>query len=435
MQVSVEKTSELSRKMTVSVPEETIKEKMDARIKSLAREVRLDGFRPGKVPLQVVKKMYGGRVRDEITGDLIQSSYIEAIQAEKLRPAGPPQILPAQNQAESDGFQYIADFEVYPEVVLDGLAQMQVSRANGQVQAADIDNMIESLRQQKKEWADVERAGATDDQITFHFSGVCEEENFTNGKVEDYQLVLGSGQMIPGFEDELLGLQAGATKTFDSTFPEEYGNDKLAGKTAQFDIEVVAVKEPVLPEVDAEFMKAFGVEDGNLEDFRQEVQRNLENELEQAISRRNKDRVMDELYAKIELPIPAVLIDQEIEHLKEPYKADAKRQNRKLEDLDLPAEMFEQQAKRRVALGLILAEIVQKNELKVDDERVRTTLENMAKSYDSPDDVVKWYYEDKTRLNEVEQMVLEDQAVDWILGQVTVTGETLSFDELTKQKQ
>lgn len=435
MQVSVEKTSDLSRKMTVRVSEDAIKEKMDARIKSLAREVKLDGFRPGKVPLQVVRKMYGARVRDEITGDLIQSSYVEAIQAEQLKPAGPPQILPSENKIDSEGFEYIADFEVYPEVSLQGLEKMQVDRANGQIEKADIDKTIESLRQQKVEWHTVKRAAVNEDQITFHFSGVCEDESFTNGKVEDYKLTLGAGQMIPGFEDELIGLEAGNSKTFELPFPEQYGNDKLAGKTAQFDVEIVTIEEPVLPEVDADFIKNFGVEDGDLDKFHQQVKTNLENELEQGLKRHTKNSVMDALYAKIELVVPKVLIDQEIEHLKEPYKANAKRQNQNFEDIDLPVEMFEKQAQRRVALGLILAEIVQKNELKVDDDKVRETLENMAKSYDSPEDVIKWYYDDKQRLAELEQMVLEDQAMDWILGQVEVTEQTLSFDELTKQQQ
>ena len=432
MQVSVEKTSELSRKMTVRVPEQAIKEKMDVRIKSLAREVKLDGFRPGKVPPQVVRKMYGDRIRGEITGDLIQSSYVEAIESENLKPAGPPQIIPVEKPSAPDGFEYIADFEVYPVVNLDDLAKMQVSRANGQVETADIENMIESLRQQKKDWSAVERGAGNEDQITFHFSGVCEDENFTDGKVENHKLTLGSGQMIPGFEEELQGLATSNTKVFDIQFPEKYGNDKLSGKTAQFDIEVVSVEEPILPELDAEFIKGFGVDDGDLDKFREDIKRNLENELEQGIKRFVKNSVMDALYAKIELNLPSVLIDQEVEHLKEPYKANAKRQNKNLEDIDLPTEMFEQRANRRVALGLILAEIVQKNEIKVDDDRVRATLDAMARSYDSPEDVLKWYYDDKNRLAEIEQMTLEDQAVDWILGQVSVTDKTLSFDELTK---
>ena len=211
--------------------------------------------------------MYGSRVRNEITGDLIQSSYIEALQAENLRPAGPPQIIPTEKPTESEGFEYIADFEVFPEVNLDGLAQMQVSRANGQVQSADIDSMIESLRQQKKDWRIVERTLDQDDQVTLHFSGVCENENFTNGKVENYKLTLGSGQMIPGFEDELKGLSASDTKTFDIQFPEQYGNEKLSGKTAQFEIEIVSIEESIVPEIDAEFIKAFGVDNGDLEKF------------------------------------------------------------------------------------------------------------------------------------------------------------------------
>lgn len=434
MQVSVENTTELSRKMTVRISEDAIKEKMDARIKKLAREVKLDGFRPGKVPLQVVKKMYGGRVRDEITGDLIQSSYIEALQSEQLNPAGMPTINPAESENE-EGFEYIAEFEVYPEIALDGLAQVSVNRANGEIEDADIDKTIESLRQQKKTWNEVDREAATDDQITIDFSGVCEDENFTDGKVEKYPLTLGAGQMIPGFEDQLIGLKAGESKVFEVAFPEDYNNEKLAGKTAEFSIDVVSVEEPELPEVNAEFVQEFGVEDGDLEVFREQVKANLNNELEQAIKRHTKNNVMDALYEKVTFTVPNVLIDQEIENLKEPYKANAKGQKLNIDDLDLPRDMFEEQARRRVALGLILAEIIQKNDIKADDARVRETLENMARSYESPDEMLKWYYGDKDRLAEIESLVLEDQAMDWVLTQVDVTEEVLSFDELSKPQQ
>lgn len=433
MQVSVEKTSELSRKMTVHISEEAISKKMNARIKSLAREIKLDGFRPGKVPLQIVKKRYGTSVKNEIMGDLIQSTYVEAIKSEQLNPAGMPKIKPAENGSESGGFEYSAVFEVYPKVVLEGLDKMQINRANGQLEASDIDETIELLRQQKKTWQEVKRAAAIDDQIAFHFSGVCGEENFTNGKVENHQTILGSGQMIPGFDDELVGLEASATKTFDVVLPEKYGNEKLAGKIATFNVEIVKVEAAELPEVDAEFIKEFGVDDGDVEKFCEQVKVNLENELEQGIKRTTKNNVMGALYDKIQLQVPTVLIDQEIEYLQTSYKADAKRQGQQV--ADLPRDMFEKQAQRRVAMGLILSEIIQKNEIKVDDERVKETLENMAKSYDSPDEMVKWYYSDKQRLAEIENMVIENQVVDYILGQAEVIEEVLSFYDLSKSQQ
>ena len=344
MQISVEKTSELSRKMTIHVPEATIMEKVEARLKSLAKEVKLDGFRPGKVPSHVVKKMFGARIRGEITGDLIQSSYVEALKKENLNPAGSPHIVPKEGQGVGDGFEYVADFEVFPEVSIDGIDQLQISRPIAQVQDADLDKIIENLREQKKLWKKVERACADKDRATIHFTGVCEEEKFTDGKVENFPLILGSKQMIPGFENQLLGLEAGATKSFDLTFPEDYKDGKLAGKEANFEIEIVTVEEPELPKIDADFIKAFGVDDGDEEKFRGAVRNNLENELENIIKGRIKNNVMDALYAKFSMDVPAVLIDQEIEHLKQPYKEDAKRRNQKVEDLDLPSEMFEAQA-------------------------------------------------------------------------------------------
>ncbi|MGR9100344.1 MAG: trigger factor [Gammaproteobacteria bacterium] len=434
MQVSVEKTSDLSRKMTVRVPEELIQQKIDSRLKSLAREVKLDGFRPGKVPPHVIKKLYGSRVRSEITGDLIQSSYFDALKSENLRPAGPPHIVPVEQSVENGGFEYIADFEVYPEVPLDGIERLEVKRPVAEVGDEDLDGMIEKLREQKKEWIAADRASKADDRVTIHFSGESEGENFTNGKVEDYQVVIGSNQMIPGFEDNLDGLVKGQTKTFEIAFPEEYGNDKLAGKKAVFEVEVVAVEESVVPEIDADFIKAYGVESGDVGDFREDVRRNLQRELDQIVKNRLKNNVMDAICDNIQLNVPTVLIDQEIDHLMKPYLESAQRQNKKAEDLDLPRDKFEDQARKRVVLGLLLAEIIRKNEIKVDADRVRSTIEEMAKNYERPEDVVNWYYGDKKRLGEVEQMVLEDQTVEWIVGQIKVTDEKTNFTDLTESR-
>ncbi|MFW5442721.1 MAG: trigger factor [Methylococcaceae bacterium] len=432
MQVSVEKTSELGRKMTVSLPEEVIQEKMDVRFKSLAREVKIDGFRPGKVPVRVVKKMYSDRVRDEVTGDLIQKSYFEALEEQKLTPAGHPHINPTD---EMVGFEYIAEFEVYPEISLDGLAGLDVKRPVATVESADHDAMVAKLRDQKKEWGVVERASEKSDRVTLHFSGVCDGENFTDGKVKDYAVEIGSEQMIPGFEQELIGLEASANKSFEVAFPEEYGNEKLAGKTAEFEVEIVKVEASVLPEIDEAFIKAYGIEDGTVESFNADVQANMERELVQALKGELKTAVMDALFDKILIAVPNALIDQEIQSMMKPYEANAKKQGMKVEDLDLPKEMFEVQAKRRVALGLILGEIIRKNEIKVDDAKVRSTLEEMASSYDRPEEVIEWYYSDETRLNEVKQIVVEDQTVNWIVDQAQVSDETITFDQAMDKQQ
>ncbi|PKD41595.1 trigger factor [Methylomonas sp. Kb3] len=431
MQVSVEKTSELSRKMTVSIPDAVVQEKMETRFKKLAREVKVDGFRPGKVPASMVKKLYADRVRNEVTGDLIQSTYFEALQQQDLNPAGHPHIQPTE---KAEGFEYIAEFEVYPEIVLDGVSALKVDRPSATVEEADVDNMIEKLRQQKKTWNTVERASQDADRVTIHFSGVADGENFTDGKVENYQVEIGGKQMIPGFEDELKGLVAGASKTFSVTFPEQYNSEKLAGKVAEFEIELVKVEEPVLPVVDAEFIKAYGVEDGDAASFRSDVRANMERELNQGLKNKLKNAVMDALYENIVIAMPNALVDQEIQALMKPYAERAKNMRLKLEDLNLPRDAFEAQAKRRVALGLILGEIIQKNDIKVDADKVRAVIDDMAKSYERPEDVVNWYYADKARLNDVQQMVLEDQAVAWIVSQAKITDVTVGFDDVMEKQ-
>ncbi len=427
MQVSVEKTSELSRKMTVSVPEEVVQEKMAARLKSLAREVKIDGFRPGKVPPHVVKKLYGERVRSEIAGDLIQSTYYQALQDQDLKPAGYPHIHPSD---EAEGFKYTAIFEVYPDISLQDVNQLEVQRPLASVNDSDVDAMIEKLRSQHKKWNEVERAAQEHDRITITFSGSAEGENFTDGKVENYSVEIGSNQMISGFEDNLIGLAPGSNKIFTVSFPENYGNAKLAGKAAEFDVDVVKVEEPTLPEIDEAFIKAYGIEDGTLDAFRSDVRNTMERELEQALRDKLKNAVMDALYQTIQVTIPNSLVDEEVENLMKPYKENAKKKKIKLEDLQLPRDIFEEQAKRRVALGLILGEVIQQNSIKLDDSKVRSVIEDMSKSYERPQDVIDWYYADEKRLNDVQQMVLEDQAVDWLLAQAKVTDQSMNFSDV-----
>ena len=432
MQVSVEKTSELSRKMTVSVPEAVVQEKMAARLKSLARDVKIDGFRPGKVPQQVVKKMFGDRVRGEIASDLINETYFDAIEGQDLKPVGHPHIQPLD---EVDGFKYTAVFEVYPEISLEGVTQLEVLRPVATVNDSDVDQMIEKLRAQQQTWHIVDRPAQEQDNITISFSGASEGENFTEGRVEDFQVVCGSKKMIPGFEENLVGLEVGANKTFTLNFPEDYGNEKLAGKTAEFDVDVIKVEEPLLAEIDEVFVKAYGIEDGSVESFRVDVKNNMERELELALRGKLKGSVMDALYEKIPLTIPNSLVDIEIENLMKPYIETAKRQKKNLDDLPLPRDMFEARAKRRVALGLLLGEIIQKNAIKLDDDKVRLTIEDMAKSYERPQDVVNWYYTDESRLNEVQQMVLEDQTIEWLVAQAKVSDEQVNFSDVMDRQQ
>ena len=432
MQVSVEKTSELSRTMTVCIPEAVVQKKMADRLKSLAREIKIDGFRPGKVPQEVVKKMYGERVRGEIAGDLIKDTYYDALEGQDLKPAGHPHIQPLD---EVDGFKYTAVFEVYPEISLKGIDELEIVRPLSSVSDADVDGMIEKLRVQKQTWRVVDRPAQNSDNVTISFSGTSEGENFTDGKLEDFKVICGQKKMISGFEDNLLGLTAGAHKTFILNFPEDYGNEKLAGKAAEFEVDVVEVEEPVLAEIDEAFIKAYGIEDGLIGSFRADVKNNMQRELDQALRSKLKSSVMDALYGKVKLTVPNTLVDVEMESLMKPYIETAKRQKMKLEDLKLPRDSFEDQAKRRVALGLILGEVIQKESIKLDNDKVRSTIEDMAKSYERPEDVVAWYYSDESRLNEVQQMVLEDQVVEWLVGQAKVSDETVNFNDVMDKQQ
>ena len=432
MQVSVEKTSELSRTMTVCIPEAVVQKKMADRLKSLAREIKIDGFRPGKVPQEVVKKMYGERVRGEIAGDLIKDTYYDALEGQDLKPAGHPHIQPLD---ETDGFKYTAVFEVYPEISLKGIDELEIVRPLSSVSDTDVDGMIEKLRVQKQTWRGVDRPAQNSDNVTINFSGTSEGENFTDGKLEDFKVICGQKKMISGFEDNLLGLTAGAHKTFILNFPEDYGNEKLAGKAAEFEVDVVEVEEPVLAEIDEAFIKAYGIEDGLIESFRADVKNNMQRELDQALRSKLKSSVMDALYGKVKLTVPNTLVDVEIESLMKPYIETAKRQKMKLEDLKLPRDSFEDQAKRRVALGLILGEVIQKESIKLDNDKVRSTIEDMAKSYERPEDVVAWYYSDESRLNEVQQMVLEDQVVERLVGQAKVSDETVNFNDVMDKQQ
>ena len=432
MQISVEKTSELSRKMTVSVPETVVQEKIAERLKSLAREVKVDGFRPGKVPQHVVKKMYGDRIRGEITGDLIKDTYYDALEDQNLKPAGYPHIEPLE---ETEGFKYTAVFEVYPEITLEGLANLEVVRPTSSVTDADVEEMIEKLRAQKQTLQVVERAAQDKDNITISFSGTSEGENFTDGQVDDFAVVLGSKKMIPGFEDNLVGLSNGDNKTFTVNFPEDYGNEKLAGKAAEFEVTVTKVEEPVLAEINEEFVKAYGVEDGSVESFRVDVKNNMERELEQALRGKLKNAVMDAVYENVKITVPNSLVDVEVEEMMKPYLETAKRQKMNLEDLKLPRDLFEAQATRRVGLGLILGEIIQKKAIQLDANKVRSTIEDMAKSYERPDDVVAWYYADTTRLNDVQQMVLEDQIVELLVSEAKVSDSAVKFSDVMDKQQ
>ncbi|QJD30889.1 trigger factor [Methylococcus geothermalis] len=427
MQVSVEAVSELNRKMTVNVPEEKIREEVESRLKSLTREVRLDGFRPGKAPSGLIRKRYGAQVRQEVLSEMIQSSFQQAVNDENLKPAGMPRIT-ATAIGDGEGLSYIADFEVLPEFELAPLEDLQCRRFTSEVTDGDLDAMIQRLREQRRIWRAVERPAALNDQVVIHFEGKLDHESFTDGRVENFRIVLGSGQLIPGFEDKLVGAERGARMSFDLEFPAEYDNEKLAGKMASFDVEVAEINESVLPEVDADFVKAFGV-DGDVEAFKSDVRDNMEREMRRALKVRTKSAVLDALLAANSFTLPEVLVADELNDLLQPYHKAAEQGNPGVE-LETLKERYTPLAKRRVALGLILSKLIDANKLSVDRKRVRATIEEQARSYENPDQVVNWYYSDKNNLREIENLVLEEQVVDLILSKAAVTDQSVDFAKL-----
>ena len=423
MQVSVETLEGLQRKMTVQLPAEKVNEIVDNKLRTIAKQVRLDGFRPGKVPFKVVKQRFGDHVRQEAYGELIQSTFYEAASGEKLNPAGEPKI---EVRDDDSGFSYVAEFEVVPEVTLNDLSDATLERTTAEVTDADVDEMVEKLRKQRVTWNKVERAAQDGDQVTVSFVGKVDGEEFEGGSAHNVPIELGAGRMIEGFEQGLLGASAGEERTIHLSFPDDYQAEHLAGKPASFEITVNEVAEAVLPELDEEFAKAFGVEEGGLEKLRADIRENMERELRQKLRSRNKEKVMDLLLEKNDFTVPQALIDSEAQRLKEEMKQQMQGQS----SVDLPLDIFREQAERRVKLGMLVAAIVDEQKIEVDEERVRSTVDDFAASYESPQELRDWYYADNERLNPVRNLVLEDQVVDWITSQVNVVDQQSSFQEL-----
>ncbi|MEH3024321.1 MAG: trigger factor [Pseudomonas oryzihabitans] len=428
MQVSVENTSALERRMTIGVPAERIETEVNKRLQQTARRAKVPGFRPGKVPMSVIRQRYEASARQEALGDLIQETFYEAVVEQKLNPAGAPAVEPKVFEKGKD-LEYVATFEVFPEFEVKGLDGIEIERQDSSVEDADIDKMLDVLRKQGTRYEAVDRAAANDDQVTIDFVGTQDGEAFAGGSAEGSKLVLGSGRMIPGFEDGLVGAKAGDERVLDLTFPEDYQNLDLAGKAAQFKITVKEVAAPELPELNEAFFKQFGVEETTVEGFRAEVRKNMERELRQALKTKVKNQVMDGLLAANQIDVPAALISNEVDRL----RVQAVQQfGGNIQPEQLPAELFSEQAKRRVLLGLIIAEMVKQFELKPDDARVRELIEEMAAAYQEPEQVVKWYYQNEQQLNEVRSVVLEEQVVDTVLKQAKVTDKQVSYEDAVK---
>jgi len=430
MQVSLETLSGLERRMTIEVPAETIESQVQSRLKEAAKNFQMKGFRKGKVPVKVIKDRFGAGVRQEVLGEVMSNSWVEAVTQEQVKPAGQPRIEPT-NLEDGKNLEFTATFEVYPEIDLQDFSGITIEKKSAEIADADIDKMIETLREQRKMYKEVERASQDEDQVNLDFTGTIDGEEFEGGKAKGTNLVLGSKRMIPGFEEGLVGLSAGDEKTLSLTFPEDYHNKDLAGKEAEFAVKVNSVSEATLPELDDEFFASFDVAEGGLEAFRKEVATNMARELKNAAKNNIKNQVIEGLLKIHEVTVPSALTANEINALRQ----QAMQQFGGGQNIDpsmLPDDLFKEQAERRVALSLIMNEIVNKNELKPDPDDVRTLIEEMAESYEKPEDVVKWYYSDKEQLANVEAMALEESVIDLVVNAAQVTESNVSYEEALK---
>lgn len=429
MQVSVETTGTLGRRMTVQVPAERIDQEVDNRLKSLARTARISGFRPGKVPFKIVQQRYGQQVHLEVAGDVMSSSLHEALSQQNLRPAGQPKLEPRTIE-QGKTLEFIAEFEIYPEFEPASVADVQIEKPVATIGEQDIDAMLEKLRQQRAGWETADRAAAKGDQVNVDFAGTIDGAEFAGGSGQDMTLEIGAGRLIEGFEAGLIGAKAGDEVTLDLRFPDDYHSAGVAGKPVQFKVKVNKVSALKLPEVDDAFAKSLGVE-GGIGALREEVARNMRRELEQMVTAVVKERAFGQLLERNTIDVPAVLVDEEIERL----MRESHQQMGGAQGMNLPRSLFEKQAHRRVALGLIIGEIIKRNGIQVDPERVRRLIEGIAASYENPDEVVKWYYESREAMGSAQSLALEEQVVEWLLGQVQVVEKNYTFDELTEVRK
>ncbi len=436
MQVSVENTGPLERKLHIEVPEEKIAAEVQNRLQSLSRTSKIQGFRPGKAPLKVVEKKYGSKVRQEVIGEVVQSSFFEALNKENLRPASRPTIDP-MNAEQGRGLVYTATFEVYPEIQQVSAEKLKIEKPVCEVSDADVEQMIETIRKQKRDTVPVERAAKAGDILTVDFKGTLEGKPFDGGEASDFKLELGSNRFIAGFEDGLLGAEAGEDRSLDLTFPEDYPRAELAGKSANFAVTVKEVTEPVLPELNDEFFAGMGIKEGGLETFRAEIRRNMEREVEQTLHARAKSAVLESIYQANKVELPRALVRKEAERLNSQLMNNLKMRGIDPGDSNNEAEIeaLTPQAEKNVSLQLLVADIIKTQKIKAEPSQVREIIEKVARGYEDPNEVINWYYGDKQRLAEVEALALEDEVVKWVLSRAKVTEKQISFDDLMNKVQ
>ncbi|SFN37055.1 trigger factor [Izhakiella capsodis] len=430
MQVSVETTQGLGRRVTITIPKDVIENAVKSELVNVAKNVRIDGFRKGKVPMNIVSKRYGASVLQDVLGDLMQRNFVDAIIKENINPAGAPKYAPGEYKANED-FTYSAEFEVYPKIKLKGLDAIEVEKPVVDVAEDDIDTMLETLRKQQATWKDKDGAATAEDRVTVDFTGSIDGEEFEGGKASDFVLAMGQGRMIPGFEDGIVGHKAGEEFSIEVTFPEDYHAENLKGKAANFGIVLKKVEESELPELTDDFIKRFGVTDGSIAGLRAEVRKNMERELKGAVRNRVKSQAIDGLVKANEIDVPSALVDGEIDVLRR--QASQRFGGNEQQALELPRELFEEQAKRRVIVGLLLGEVIRTNELKADEARVKGLIEEMASAYEDPNEVIEFYSKNNELMDNMRNVALEEQAVEAVLEKAKVTEKATNFQELMNQ--
>ena len=439
MQVTSEAVSGVTRRLNVSVPTSRVNEQFEARLKRTAKTVKINGFRPGKVPLNVVRREYGAGIYQEVVNDIIRDTVFEAIQQEKINAVGMPNIEKVENK--DDALVYEATVEVYPEVEVKAFADLEVERKASEINDKDVDTMIENLQKQRASWTETKGMAKKDMQVTFDFEGTVDGEKFEGGAAEDFKLVLGSGRMIPGFEDGIVGMKKGEEKVIDVTFPEDYQAENLAGKAAQFKITVKLVEKQKLPEIDAEFLKIFGLtEEEGLDKLKADVRKNMEREVRNGLRNQVKQAAFDALVAANEIEVPASMVAQEIDRQRQQMIQQFTQQfggqgAGAFDSSMLPDELFKEQAEKSVKLGVLVSKVLADAKLEVDQARVDAYIDDMASSYEDPAEVVEYFKNDKQQRAQIEAVVLEDQVVDHILASAKVNDVNISYEDLLKEQQ
>ena len=431
MQSNLETLSALERRLSVTLPVADIDNEIESRLKRLSRTVKMHGFRPGKVPLKVVAQQYGPQVRQEVLGDAMQKSFGEAVRNQNLRVAGYPRFdlkPPADGAAE---FHYSATFEVYPDVKVGDIGNASIERPHLAVSEAEVDRTIELMRKQRATYEPAQRAARNEDRVTIDFRGSIDGAEFQGSTGNGQQAVLGDGRLVPDFEANVVGVGAGESKTFDVRFPDDYHGREVAGKTARFEMTVREVASPVLPAVDAQFAKGLGVADGDIAKMRAEIRANVEREVKAKLKSNLREQVMQALLDATKMETPKGLLQMEVQRMQEGMRQELTARGVKVnDDMPLPADLFEQRARRRVNLGLIFSELVKTHNLYARPEQVRAMVDEQAQSYERPEEVVKWFYAAPERLREIESVATEDNIVAWALGVAKVTDKTMGFEEL-----